>query len=198
LSEETMSQTRIDLPADRDVIANLRCGDEVRLFGTIVTGRDAAHKFLVEQECPEEIKSVLRGTFIYHCGPVVRKLGTGWEVVAAGPTTSIREEPYQATVIERYDLAGAIGKGGMGPRTLEGLGRTGTAYLHAVGGVATLLAQRMTRVLDVFMLEEFGAPEAFWVLEVEDFPALVTMDSHSSSLHQQVREASQAALESLL
>jgi len=187
-----MSAIRIDLPADLDAVAKLRVGDEVRLFGNIVTGRDAAHKFLVEEECPAEIREILKGTFIYHCGPVVSQTDGTWSVVAAGPTTSIREEPYQATVIEQYGLAGAIGKGGMGPRTLAGLGETGTVYLHAVGGVATLLAERMKRVVEVHMLEEFGTPEAFWVLEVEDFPALVTMDSHGQSLHKEIREKSEA------
>ena len=163
-----------------------------------MTGRDAAHKFLVEEECPARIRELLKGTFIYHCGPVVSQADGKWSVVAAGPTTSIREEPYQATVIEQYGLAGAIGKGGMGPRTLAGLGKTGTVYLHAVGGVATLLAERMTEVVEVHMLEEFGTPEAFWVLEVEDFPALVTMDSHGNSLHKVVREESEAKFNKLV
>lgn len=192
-----MSAKRIDLPATPEQIRELRVGDEVRLFGRLVTGRDNAHKFLVEQK-PDFVRDLLKGTFIYHCGPVVRQVGGGWEVVAAGPTTSIREEPYQATVIEEYGLAGAIGKGGMGPKTLAGLGASGAVYLHAVGGVATLLAQRIKKVTDVLMLEEFGTPEAFWVLEVEDFPAMVTMDSHKSSIHETVRDASQKKLEELL
>jgi len=192
-----MRKVRIDLPADRKVIESLDLGDEVRLFGKIVTGRDAAHKYLVEER-PDEVRELLRDTFIYHCGPVVRETDSGWEVVAAGPTTSIREEPYQATVLEEYGLAGAIGKGGMGDRTLAGLSKTGSVYLHAVGGVAALLAKRIVRVADVLKLEEFGTPEAFWVLEVEDFPALVTMDSKGNSLHETVRSKSAAALADLL
>jgi fumarate hydratase subunit beta len=193
-----MKPIRIDLPADQTLMASLRVGDEVRLFGNIVTGRDAAHKFLVEEECEESIREVLKNTIIYHCGPVVRQANGQWEVVAAGPTTSIREEPYQAQVIADLELAGAMGKGGMGPRTLTGLGETGTVYLHAVGGVASLLAQRIKRVVDVFKLEEFGTPEAFWVLEVEDFPALVTMDSHGESLHKKIRATSEARFKDLL
>ncbi len=192
-----MKKVRIDLPADPAVIADLDMGDEVRLYGKIVTGRDAAHKYLVEER-PDDLRSLLKDTFIYHCGPVVRKTESGWEVVAAGPTTSIREEPYQATVLEEYGLAGAIGKGGMGEKTLAGLGKTGSVYLHAVGGVAALLAKRITKVVDVLKLEEFGTPEAFWVLEVEDFPALVTMDSKGNSLHKTVREKSAAALADLV
>lgn len=185
-----MKTVRIDLPGDREIVKSLRVGDEVRLFGRMVTGRDAAHKFLVEEECPEEIKGLLHNSIIYHCGPVVKRDGDGWRVVAAGPTTSIREEPYQARVIADYQLLGAMGKGGMGPRTLAGLAASGAVYLHAVGGVASLLAQRIKQVSAVHMLEEFGAPEAFWVLELEDFPALVTMDSQGGSIHQQVLDRS--------
>jgi len=192
-----MESIRVDLPADRQLIKSLKVGDEVRLFGRIVTGRDAAHKFLVEQR-PDSVRDILAGTFIYHCGPVMKKTGQGWEVVAAGPTTSIREEPYEARVLEEYGLAGAIGKGGMGDKTLAGLVKTGSVYLHAVGGVATLLARRMRRVVEVRMLEEFGTPEAFWVIEVEDFPALVTMDCHGGSLHRQVLDASRKRFEELL
>jgi len=187
-----MKTVRLDLPVAPEATAALRIGDEVRLFGRIVTGRDAAHKFLIEQK-PDFLREILKGTFIYHCGPVVKQTDGVWHVVAAGPTTSIREEPYQATVLEQYELAGAIGKGGMGDKTLAGLQKTGGVYLHAVGGVATLLAQRINAVVDVLMLEEFGTPEAFWVLEVEDFPALVTMDSHGGSIHQEIRDRSSGA-----
>ena len=192
-----MKKVRIDLPADPALVADLDMGDEVRLFGKIVTGRDAAHKYLVEER-PDDLRQLLKGTFIYHCGPVVKQTDGGWEVVAAGPTTSIREEPYQATVLEEYGLAGAMGKGGMGGKTLAGLDKTGSVYLHAVGGVAALLAKRIVKVVDVLKLEEFGTPEAFWVLEVEDFPALVTMDSKGNSLHEAVRERSAAALADLV
>ena len=192
-----MSAIRIDLPADRNLIQSLKVGDEVRLFGRIVTGRDAAHKYLVEDK-PDDVRELLKDTFIYHCGPVVQQVAGQWTVVAAGPTTSIREEPYQAPVLEEYGLAGVIGKGGMGPKTLAGLEKTGAVYLHAVGGVATLLAQRIMGVVDVLKLEDFGTPEAFWVLEVEDFPALVTMDSKGQSRHKKVREESEAKFNELL
>jgi fumarate hydratase subunit beta len=188
-----MRTVRVNLPGSREIIKTLRVGDEVRLFGRIVTGRDAAHKFLVEEECPANIRALLRDSIIYHCGPVVKREGDGWTVVAAGPTTSIREEPYQAKVIAEYELVGAMGKGGMGPRTLAGLAESGAVYLHAVGGVASLLAQRIKQVTEVHMLDEFGAPEAFWVLEVEDFPALVTMDSQGGSVHERILESSTRA-----
>ena len=187
----------IDVPADREVIRSLRIGDEVRLRGTLVTGRDMVHKFLVEKR-PDFIRPYLKDGVIYHCGPVVRKEGQEWRIVAAGPTTSSREEPYQGTVIEEYGLAGVIGKGGMGPKTAEALKRFGAVYFHAVGGAGSLLARCIKKVKDVFMLEEFGTPEAFWVLEVEDFPAVVTMDSLGQSLHEQVRKESHQRLQTLL
>ena len=121
-----------------------------------------------------------------------------WKVIAAGPTTSTREEPYQAGVIEEYKVRGVIGKGGMGDKTLAGLQKTGAVYFHAVGGLGTLLAQRVVNVKDVFKLEEFGSPEAFWIIEVKDFPVVVTMDSHGNSLHTQVLKASRQVSEKLL
>ena len=121
-----------------------------------------------------------------------------WKFVAAGPTTSIREEPYQADVIERYGLRGVIGKGGMAGRTLTGLEKSGAVYLHAVGGAAQVLARAVKRVESVHMLEEFGVPEALWVIEVERFPVIVTMDSHQGSLHDNIETASQAKFDELL
>ena len=186
------------LPLDEATVRGLAVGDYVELSGRMITGRDAAHKWLVADR-REEVAPYLEGTVIYHCGPVVRRGEDGsWTFVAAGPTTSIREEPYQADVICRYGVRGVIGKGGMGPRTLEGLRRCGAVYLHAVGGAAQVLARSVRRVERVFMLEEFGVPEALWVIEVERFPAVVTMDAHGRSLHETVEEASRRRLEELL
>lgn len=189
---------RLDIPLDEDTVRGLRVGDEVSLHGVIVTARDAAHKLMVEER-PPELAELLHGRLIYHCGPVMRRIetGSGWEVVSAGPTTSIREEPYQADVLEHYGLRGVIGKGGMGTGTLGACGRLGAVYLHAVGGAAVYIARTIKRVVEVRMFEELGPPEAFWVLEVDGFPAVVTMDSHGESLHEEVLSASrkrQAAL----
>jgi fumarate hydratase class I len=131
----------------------------------------------------------LRGAVLYHCGPVVAKEGDTWRVTAAGPTTSIREEPYQADILRRYGVRAVIGKGGMGAKTLEALKDTGAVYLNAIGGAAQFYARCITRVDDV-SLTEFGTPEAMWHLEFEDFPAIVTMDSHGNSLHRDVEAAS--------
>jgi tartrate/fumarate subfamily iron-sulfur-dependent hydro-lyase beta chain len=142
---------------------------------------------------PEDIS--LRDGIIYHCGPVVMKDEHGkWTVTAAGPTTSIREEPYQGDIIKRFGIRGVIGKGGMGERTLAACKEAGCVYLHAIGGAAQVLAECIKEVRSVHFLDEFGSPEAIWELRVENLPAVVTMDSHGCSLHRDVFERSAAAL----
>ncbi len=183
----------------------------------MVTGRDAAHKYLTENfirpgAVPEgerslyrELRRLLHGGVIYHCGPVVRRLPPpsptgegGWEFVAAGPTTSIREEPYEADVIAHFGLRGVIGKGGMGPQTLRACQEHAAVYFHAVGGAASLIADAVKEVVTVYKREEFGVPEAFWVIRVERFPVVVTMDTHGRSIHDEVEGASRRALERLV
>jgi len=189
---------RLTLPTDEATIRSLRVGDFVELSGRVITGRDAAHHWLVKA-FRENVAPYLKDSVIYHVGPVVRKNPDGSYVfVAAGPTTSAREEPYQAEVIGMYGLRGVIGKGGMGPKTLEGLKKHGAVYFHAIGGAAQVLAQCVKRVETVFMLEEFGVPEALWVIEVENFPVVVTMDAHGNSLHKEVEAQSQSKLAALL
>jgi fumarate hydratase subunit beta len=190
---------KLTYPVSEEDIRALRVGDEVTLTGVMTTARDAAHKFMVEHPDEETpVRDILRGGFIYHCGPVVMKTGDEWRFVAAGPTTSAREEPYEATVIERFGVRAIIGKGGMGDKTSEACQRFGCVYLHAIGGLATSLAKRVTRVRDVFMYDEFGSPEAFWVIEVEDFPVVVTMDAHGGSLHKKIDEESRKRLAALM
>jgi len=188
---------RIRLPVDEAAIRGLAVGDEVELDGVMITARDAAHKYMVESDAPE-VRELLRGGVIYHCGPVVAREGDGWRFVAAGPTTSAREEPYEHEVIRRYGVRGVIGKGGMGPRTLEACRLHGAVYLHAIGGLAVLLAQAVKRVRGVHRLAEFGPPEAMWEIEVERFPAVVTMDAHGRSLHAEVLERSTARARELM
>jgi len=184
----------LSVPFSEEKIRNLKVGDEVALTGVVFTGRDAVHKYLHDGgELPPELK--LRDGILYHCGPVVIKDENGqWRVTAAGPTTSIREEPYQADIIRKFGLRGVIGKGGMGERTLAACQEFGCVYLHGVGGAAQVLAECIKAVRGVYMMKEFGAPEAIWELEVENFPAVVTMDSHGSSLHKDVFASSQAEL----
>jgi fumarate hydratase class I len=181
-------------PLTDEVIRSLKVGDEICLSGVVRTGRDAVHKYLHEGgTLPEGVS--LQGGVIYHCGPVVVKDPAGaWKVVAAGPTTSTREEPYQAQIIREHGLRAIIGKGGMGDRTLEACRAHGCVYLHAVGGAAQVLAECVKKVLQVHFLEKFGSPEAIWELEVENFPAVVTMDAHGRSLHAEVLASSSSVL----
>jgi len=189
---------KLTTPIPEEEIRKLKVGDTVSLSGTIVTGRDEAHKLMIEEK-PEFIREYLKESVIYHCGPVVKKGDDGkWSFVSAGPTTSAREEPYQADVICEYNLRGVIGKGGMGDKTAEGLKKCGAVYFHAVGGAGTLIANAVKEVKTVFKLEEFGTPEAFWVIVVEDFPLVVTMDSHGGSLHKEIKEKSQEVANQLM
>lgn len=188
---------KIELPTDEGTIRSLKTGDFVEIFGTMLTGRDAAHAYLLEKDRPE-FKERLDGRLIYHCGPVVKKVDGEYRFVSAGPTTSIREEPYQYDVIKNYGIRGVIGKGGMGPKTLAACREFGAVYLHAVGGAGALTAASVKKVRNVYMLEEFGVPEAFWEIEVDRFPAIVTMDSHGKSLHDKVQDDSEKVFKRLV
>lgn len=190
-------------------IRHLKAGDSVLLNGIIVTGRDAAHKFMLEHfikqpvqpdeaELYADLKRLLDGGVIYHCGPVVKTHDDGsYSFVAAGPTTSIREEVYQADVIRHFNLKGVIGKGGMGLKTLQACQEQPAVYLHAIGGAASFIAQSVKEVVGVYKLD-FGVPEAMWVIRVERFPVVVTMDSHGESLHERIEAQSKAKLAELL
>jgi len=177
--------------SDADVRA-LEVGDVVMLSGPMFTGRDAVHAYLMKHNPPVD----LRGSVLYHCGPVVVKDGDTWGVTAAGPTTSIREEPYQGEIIKRYGVRAVIGKGGMGAKTLAALKEHGAVYLNAVGGAAQFYARAITGVDGVSLLE-FGTPEAMWHLTVKDFPAIVTMDAHGNSLHKEIEHDSGERLASI-
>jgi fumarate hydratase class I len=200
---------RLTVPIPDEDIRALHIGDTVFLNGIIVLGRDAAHKFMVEnfirnpvnpeeEALYEELKQLLEGGVIYHCGPVVSKdENDNWIFVAAGPTTSIREEVYQPEVIAHFNLKGVIGKGGMGPNTLKANAEQPAVYFHAIGGAASLIAQSVKEVVTVHKME-FGVPEAMWVIRVEDFPVVVTMDSHGQSIHDQVEAQSKEKLAGLI
>jgi fumarate hydratase, class I len=177
--------------SDADVRA-LKVGDVVMISGRVFTGRDAVHSYLMKHEPPVD----LNGSVLYHCGPVVVKEGETWRITAAGPTTSIREEPYQGEIIKRYGVRVVIGKGGMGAKTLAALKEQGAVYLNAIGGAAQFYARTIKSVDGVSLLD-FGTPEAMWHLTVEDFPAIVTMDAHGNSLHKRIEEESGAHLATL-
>ncbi|HLA86655.1 MAG TPA: fumarate hydratase C-terminal domain-containing protein [Anaerolineales bacterium] len=202
----------ITIPISDETIRSLHVGEPVELSGVMITGRDAVHKWLSETfikktrepqgddlQIYEDIKKYLDQGVLYHCGPVVSGIDTKqYKFVAAGPTTSIREEPYQADVMKHFHIKGVIGKGGMGAKTMQGCVDTPGVYFHAVGGAASFLAQTVQKVPGVYKLEEFGVPEAMWVVEVKNFPVVVTMDSHGASQHVVVDKSSQKVLEELL
>jgi fumarate hydratase, class I len=183
--QRTGREVVLQSPLSEEQVRSLNVGDVVLVSGPAYTGRDAVHAYLMKHDPPVD----LRGAVLYHCGPVVAKEGDGWRVTAAGPTTSIREEPYQADVIKRYGVRAVIGKGGMGAKTLAALKESGAVYLNAIGGAAQFYARTITSV-DGVSLMEFGTPEAMWHLTVKDFPAIVTMDSHGNSLHRDVEQGS--------
>ncbi len=188
-----MDIKQIISPLQHNVIKGLTVGDMVSISGRIVTGRDQIHKYLASgNKSPID----LSGLVIYHCGPVVIKEKGRWKITAAGPTTSMREEPYQAEIISKLRPGAIMGKGGMGDKTRKALSECGGVYFHAVGGAAQYLAECIVKVEGVY-LEEFGQPESMWVLTVKDLPALVTMDAHGNSLHDHILNDSSKRLEEL-
>ncbi|CAK4827077.1 unnamed protein product [Aphanomyces euteiches] len=176
----------LQTPISEEQIRELRVGDVVVINGLMHTGRDAFHKYMMDHDCPVD----LNGSVIYHCGPVMMKDEQGeWHVKAAGPTTSIREEPYQGEIMKKFGIRAVIGKGGMGAKTLAALQEHGGVYLNAIGGAAQYYARCLKKVEGVDFLE-FGIPEAMWHLQTEGFAAIVTMDSHGNSLHAEVEKSS--------
>jgi fumarate hydratase class I len=179
-------------PITEEQVRALKVGDVVVIQGEMYTGRDAVHAHLMKNPPPVD----LHGAVLYHCGPVVLKQGDQWVIKAAGPTTSFREEPYQAHIIKTYGVRVVMGKGGMGAKTLAALKEHGAVYLNAIGGAAQFYSRLIDKVLDVNLME-FGIPEAMWHLSVHDFVAIVTMDAHGNSLHADVEKVSGERLEEL-
>lgn len=186
---------KLEAPFTEEKIRQLKVGDMVEITGKLFTGRDAVHKYLHEGGA---LPISLKDQIVYHCGPVVVKKGGRWKMVAAGPTTSIREEPYQADIIKNLGLRAVIGKGGMGDKTRKACQENGCVYLHAIGGAAQVLAEMIESVDNVYLFEKFGSPEAVWEITVKNFPVVVTIDAHGQSLHSQVLETSQKNLASIL
>lgn len=185
-AQQDVKEVVLEAPITEEKIRELKVGDVVVINGMLHTGRDAIHHHLIDHEAPID----LDGQIIYHCGPVMLKDDEGnWHVKAAGPTTSIREEPYQGDIMKKFGIRAVIGKGGMGPKTLKALEEHGGVYLNAIGGAAQYYADCIKAVKGVDLME-FGIPEAMWHLEVEGFAAIVTMDSHGNSLHADVAKSS--------
>ncbi len=187
---------QLTLPVSEEEILDLRAGDAVQISGIAVTGRDAAHKYMVEaliesagsmsdedRKVHDELKEALRDGAIYHCGPIVKKEGSRWSFVSSGPTTSSREEPYQDRIIAAFGLRVIIGKGGMGRRTLEACRKFKAVYVHGTGGAGVYNAKAVSEVIDVYKKDDFGLPEAMWKIRLSKLTGIITMDAHGTSLH---------------
>jgi fumarate hydratase, class I len=190
--ELTGREVVLTAPLTEAQMRALKVGDIVLIDGEMRTGRDNVHAYLMKNPPPVD----LNGSVLYHCGPVMLKQGDEWIVKAAGPTTSIREEPYQADVIRKCGVRAVIGKGGMGAKTSAALKEFGAVYLNAIGGAAQYYARTVEKVLGVDLME-FGVPEAMWHLRVKNFAAIVTMDAHGNSLHADIEKSTGEALEML-
>ena len=183
----TGNEIVLEAPITDEKIRSIKAGDVVVINGLVHTGRDALHHYLLHHNSPVD----LSGQVLYHCGPVIIKDKAGtWQVTGAGPTTSMREEPYQADIIGRFGIRAVVGKGGMGAKTLKGLQQHGAVYLNAIGGAAQVYAECIVGVEGVDLLEQLGVPEAMWHLRVNGFATICTMDSHGNSLHRDVDLAS--------
>jgi fumarate hydratase, class I len=190
----TGREIRLETPLSEDKVRALKVGDVVLINGPLFTGRDAVHQYLMHHDAPCD----LRGAILYHCGPVMLNENGKWRTNAAGPTTSIREEPYEADIIKRFGLRAVMGKGGMGKKTLAALKEFGAVYLHAIGGAAQFYARCLPKVEGVDLLDELGVPEAMWHFVARDFPAIVTMDAHGNSLHEDVLKLTGDELEKVM
>jgi len=199
-SSELKEKTKIiKLPLSKKDVLSLNVGDMVLLSGQLITGRDKIHKFLSHER--PDIKDIpvnLKGAVLYHCGPIIRKTEEGFNIIAGGPTTSIRVEMYEHQIIADYGIRALMGKGGMGRKTLQALKDNGCVYLHTISGAAVYLADRIKRVTGVWKLEDFGMAEAMWIFDVQDFPAIVTMDAHGRSIHEEIEKKSYEELKRLL
>lgn len=179
---------KLKTPLLEEDTAKLDVGDTVFISGTIYTARDSAHKRIIEQGSPVD----LEGAVIFHAGPIIQVSKDendtdDYHMVAIGPTTSTRMNPYQPELIDN-GVKAVVGKGGMDEKTSEALKRNGAVFLTAVGGCAALYVKAVIKVKNVYWID-LGVPEAIWELEVKNFgPLFVTMDSHGENLYEQVRK----------
>ena len=190
-----LNPRRLSYPFTAEQVSGLRRGQFVLVSGLVFTGRDRLHKYLFDGgKSPVDLK---HGA-VYHCGPVVVRKDGHWVVRAAGPTTSLREEPYLPRIVKDHGLRVVIGKGFMGKATEETCATHGCVYLHAIGGAAQILADKVTAVRNVYFGKEFGLTEAMWELELKEFPAIVAIDTRGHSLLRTVQNGSRRVLRKLL
>ncbi len=173
----------LTLPVHDEDIKQLHVGDIVFITGKVFTARDEAHHMMLQKKS-EELPFKPGEMALFHCGPLMKKTGSSWEVVSAGPTTSSRMEIFEDKFIEKFGVKLIIGKGGMGANTLAALQKHTGVYTAYTGGAGALAADKVEKVLAVYWLEDLGMPEAVWVTKVKDFgPLVVAMDAHGSSIY---------------
>ena len=172
------------LPAKAEEIKKLRIRDVIYVTGNIFTARDEAHQMMLEKDSIPFNPSDMA---LFHCGPLMKKEKSKWQVVSAGPTTSSRMEIFEDKFIEKFGINIIIGKGGMGERTEKALQKFGGVYTAYTGGAGALAADKVEEVPGVYWLEELGMPEAAWIFKVKDFgPLVVALDSHGSSIYREL------------
>lgn len=186
ITGESMS-LNLKIPLSNDDIKKLKVGEVIYLSGTIYTARDRAHQRILDEGPPVDLK----GAVIFHAGPIIKSSRQDddlcYEVVAVGPTTSTRMNPYQGDVL-KLGVKAIIGKGGMDENTASALAENNAAYLAAVGGCAALYTKSISKVKNVYWID-LGVPEAIWELEVKNFgPLIVAMDSHGHNLYREVKK----------
>ena len=179
----------LNAPLSEGDVRSLKIGDKVTLDGIMYSGRDEVHARALEYAKEgRKLPFDLKGGVLYHCGPIVKKDGSRWRVIAAGPTTSRRMDFMEPEFIEHFGVRAIIGKGGMSQPTVEAMAKHGCVYLAFTGGAAVLAAQGITDVRGVEWLD-LGMAEAMWALEVKGFgPLIVAIDAHGDSIYKRVDE----------
>ena len=176
----------LNTPITDDDINKLTAGDVIAISGQILTARDQAHKRILEEGAPCDIN----GAVLFHAGPIIQEekgedtsdSEPKYKMVAVGPTTSMRMNPYEADVLDMGAKV-IIGKGGMDDSVREALKRNNAVYVVATGGCAALYVDKVNEIKGVNWLD-LGMPEAIWDLDVDSFgPLIVAMDSHGNSLY---------------
>ena len=171
---------RIKTPITTEEVRKLKARDSVLITGEIYTGRDAAHKRLIELlKSGKELPIDLNGQIIYYVGPAPAK--PGYASGPAGPTTSYRMDPYAPELL-KLGLKGMIGKGTRSKEVIDAMKEKGAVYFGAVGGAAALISKSIKKV-EVVCYEDLGA-EAIHEFYVEDFPAIVVIDSEGNNLYE--------------
>jgi len=193
-----MTVYRLRIPVSKEEVRKLRVNDTVYLTGTIVTARDAAHRRALafyKEGIPLPVN--LEGLAVFHCGPITTKDHNRWEVVAAGPTTSMRMEPFEDAFIRNFKVRIVVGKGGMGKKTVNSMKKYGAVYGAFTGGAAVLAAKAIKKVNGVEW-SDLGMPEAMWILEVKEFgPVTVTIDAHGNNLYETIQNKAEDEKQSI-